>query len=95
MMLLHWFPLHLFSGLHWAPLIFADNALELVHLAFLVDHHLSWLCGEKCTKELLVVFLLLLAAPMDLWQLVEPCCFFWIKLLLPIYVWCLPRGLDC
>ena len=41
----------------WASLmlVFAD-AIASVHLVFSADLHLSWLCREKCTKELLVVF---------------------------------------
>jgi hypothetical protein len=35
-----------------------------------------------CTKDLLVVFWLLLADSTDLFQLVEPHGFFWIKLML-------------
>jgi hypothetical protein len=45
----------------------------------------------KCTKELLVVFLVFLDT---LVKSVEPCGFFWIELLL-IHVWFLASGLDC
>jgi hypothetical protein len=51
---------------------------------------LSWLCREKCTKELLVVLQQILAASTILGQLAEPCDFFWIKLLLMICEQCSP-----
>jgi hypothetical protein len=37
-------------------LVFADDAVTLVCLAFLTDYHLSYLYRKKCTKELLVMF---------------------------------------
>lgn len=45
----------LFAGLCWAllVLVFTDDLLALVCLAFLTDLHLLWLHGEKHTKELL------------------------------------------
>ncbi|EDM08705.1 similar to RIKEN cDNA 3110040N11, isoform CRA_b [Rattus norvegicus] len=45
--------------------------------------------AEKCTKELLVVSWLLLAASTNSHKLMEPCSFPWIKPLLLIHVWCL------
>lgn len=63
--------------------------------AFLDDLLLSWLCSEKHTKGLLVAFQLLLTTSVDLWQLVEPHSFFWIKPLLLTHVWCFANGLHC
>lgn len=57
-----------------------DDSLALVRLAFLTGLCLSWLCREKHTKELLVVFWLFLVAS------VEPRGFLWIELLLLIAV---------
>ena len=36
----HWFTLPLFAGLHWAllMLVFTDDAVALVSLAFFADH---------------------------------------------------------
>jgi hypothetical protein len=45
-------------------LVFADNAVALVCLAFFTDLSL-WLCGEKHTEELLVVLWLLFVALVD------------------------------
>lgn len=52
----HWSILSLSAGLHWAflMLIFTDKTVALVCLVF-ADHHLSWLWGERYTKELLVI----------------------------------------
>lgn len=52
------------ASLHLAllTLAFSDNAVALVHLIFFADHHLLWLCRERHTKELLVVFQQLLMA---------------------------------
>ena len=52
------------------------------------DPSLSWLCREKHTKELLVVFncfLPLQRTPANSW----------IKLQLLIHAWCFASGLDC
>lgn len=62
---------------------------------FFADFCLSWLRRDKCTKGLLVIFQLLLAASVDLCQSAEPCGFFWIEQLLLIHVWCLASELDC
>ena len=88
MMLLHWFTLFLFAGLCWTllMLVFTDNALPRVHLAFLVDLYLSWLHREKWTKELQVILWQILAASMDLGWLLESRGFFWIKPQLLIHV---------
>jgi hypothetical protein len=66
-MLWHGFPLQLFAGHHRALLIlvFADNAVALVCLAFLALHCLSGLHREKHTKEFLRIFLRLLPASAD------------------------------
>ena len=71
----------------WPLLNFADDTLALVHLAFFFGFCLSRLCREKCTRDLLAVFQLYLAASMALW-LVEPHGFFWIEPLLLVQVWC-------
>lgn len=73
------------AGLGWAflMLIFTDYAMALVHLVFFTDHLLSWLCREKWTKDLLVVFQRLLAASEDSGQLAEP-----ISSSLNCHCWC-------
>ena len=67
-MLLHRL-LHLFVSHRWASLmlVFADDALALVCLAFFSS--LIFACDflEKHTEELLVVFWLLLDASQDSW----------------------------
>ena len=73
----------------------ADDALALVHLAFFSDLCLLWLHREKCTRELLVVFSLLLATLTDSCWLAELWGFFWIEPLLLIPVLCFAGGLDC
>jgi hypothetical protein len=68
-MLGHWSTLLLFSGLHWASitLVFTDDALALVHLAFFADLHLfadscrfggaSWyFLDQAVTASLYLVF---------------------------------------
>jgi hypothetical protein len=67
-------------------LAFGDDTLALVCLAFFSGLCLLWLHGEKHTKELLVVFWLVLTTSMDLCHLVEPHSFFWTELLLLIHV---------
>ena len=57
---LYWFTFPPISGLHWAllTLVFTDNTVGYWFvLSFFAGHHLLWLHREKCTKELLVVFL--------------------------------------
>ena len=44
------------SSLGFVDLVFTDDAVALVHLAFFTDHHLLWLCSEKGTRELLMIF---------------------------------------
>lgn len=63
-----------FAGLHWAllMLVFADDTLEFLLLAFFTDLRLSWLHRKKHTKELLEVFWLLLAASADSCRSAEP-----------------------
>jgi hypothetical protein len=56
---------------------------------------LSPLHKEKCAKELLVIFQMLLAVSSDSCRFgSEPHSFSWIKPLLLIHVWCLPITLD-
>lgn len=63
--------------LHWTLLVvFTDNTKALVHIVFLEDHHLSCLCREKGSKELLVIFQQLLADSVDSDRLAEPRNFF-------------------
>jgi len=70
-------------------LVFIDNAVALVHLSFLTDHCLSWLCREKSTRELLEVTLRwFLAASSKPGQLKELSNFFWVELSLVIREWC-------
>jgi hypothetical protein len=64
-----------------------DNALALVRLAFFADLCLLWLQRQKHTKELMVVFWLLLVTS------AEPLSFLWIKSLL-MHVWYLASGLH-
>lgn len=68
------------AGLHWAflTLAFIEDVLAVGHLAFF-GLWLSWLHREKHTKELLVVFWLLLSASADLCWSGEPWGFFWIQ----------------
>lgn len=108
--LLHWYALKHFTGLHWpvfswcatlsrASLGFTKNTLALVHL---VMPHRSLLIDlgfpdfiEKCAKELLVVFWLLLQISADLCRFDKaslmvsagPSCCCWTPLL--THVWCL------
>ena len=68
-------------------LVFTDNAVALVHLAFFT-YHLLGLHREIHTEDLLAKFWQLFANPMDLSQLAEPYGFFWFKLLLLNHGWC-------
>jgi hypothetical protein len=69
--------------------IMEDAVWHWFTLPLFADDHLSWLCREKRTKELLLVFLGYLAAAMVSCRLAELHGFFWIELSL------LNRELDC
>jgi hypothetical protein len=51
----YWYALpFFFDGHPWAllMLVFADGTVWYLYtLLFFADHHLSWLHGERCTKE--------------------------------------------
>jgi hypothetical protein len=75
-------------------LVFPDGTIALVQIAIFAGLCLLWLCKEKCTKELLVVFQLLPATTADSCRSVLPLDFFWMEALLLIHVWCFASGLD-
>lgn len=75
-----------FATLCWFSLGFADDALAMVRLVLFTDLSLLLLRREKSTKELVVVFRLLL---FRLLLASSTSCFLWIKLLPLIQVWCL------
>ena len=76
----HWFALPCFDGL--------CLAVELVHLAFFVDHHLSWLHRETHQKSSHGILEASCHVPQTRANyLAEPCSFFWIALLLFICCW--------
>lgn len=94
--LLLWFSLQCFLGLCWCS---SSVGLLGKDLLVFADFHSSWLCREKTTKELLMVFWLLLAAPENLWWFADPLLLLLllfcpgIELLLLICIWCF--GLAC
>ena len=80
--------LPVFVGLCWCwPLL-----STLLHWFTLLSSQI-FTC-EKCTKELLVVLWLILAASSDLCRSAETCSFFSIGQLPLIPVWCSANGLD-
>ena len=91
MMLWYWFALLVSTGLrwHWASLMMLWHWLPLISTLIFACHN----SGKNCTKELLMVFWMLLAALVDSCWLAKPCGYFWIKQLLLIHVWCFTSGL--
>lgn len=57
---------------HWSSLTMLCHWFTLPSS----HRHLLWLCTEKCTKELLVLFRQLLSASNNSGRLAEPCVFF-------------------
>ena len=84
------------AGLCWPSRkrVFTDDAIALVHLAFISDLCLLWLYREKWTKEFLVMLWLLLATSADSCWLAESWGFFRIKSLL-VHIWCFASDLNC
>ena len=66
-------------------IMLADIAVPYHSLLVIIRHDFI----ERNTRNLLVVFQLLLAASVDLGRLAEPYTFFWIDLPLLIRKWCL------
>jgi hypothetical protein len=97
MMFLHWFILQLSSG-HCCTLlmlVFADDALALVCLAFFLIIASHDFIERNTLKNFWWHSGCFFLLPWDECRLVEPLGFFWIELPLLIHVWCFVSVLDC
>lgn len=92
MMLWHWFASPLFDGPHWTllTLVFTDDSVTLIHLAFFSDHCLLWLRRQKTQQRISSGNLAVSCCfCTDSGVLAEPWSFFWIEMPLLICEWCL------